>query len=179
MTKYGYRPHKAHLELARMDLECMNQLIPPGYDSVSMPNDFYYGLASNIVINSYLAIDTFVTGQLSEKKETFQDEGKLTPLINRIRKLSNVLGVNHLPQDDSGLWGRFIKLKEFRDELFIHGTPEKFDGLMRGFRGNGPLEEFIETAVEMIGYYYDRRGILRPDWLKTGPLPDLIVIAKK
>lgn len=154
-----------------------------------------YGLISGACIYSYLAIESYVNNQLFQiNKEIitiknnikdiknrnytfgFEDKNFMMPTekyINRTEtkeKLRNLCIYEQIPfhyQADEQLWNKFTQLLTDTRHFMIHPKPyeEYFQETMAKIFNNYAPGDYIETAEEIIGYYYDKRGVDRPVYL--------------
>ena len=148
-------------------------------------NDALFGLMSCTYVYSYEAIVAFVSGQLYRhwkqedsllrkkypKYDSFNDlmRCEFGEIKNGLKELCYALNMRPHHEGAPQLWNTLNDfLKRYRD-WFIHPTPEGFNESFDKV-GNKQWMLASNTAVEVIGYYFDEVNHPRPDWLKKGSL---------
>ena len=176
-----YHIAKSYLDMARavIDTELHEQ-------KSGSKNDAFFGLMSCTYVYSYVAIVAFVSGQLHRrwKQEDSQLRKKHHPkygtfndlmryefgeIKDGLKELCCELNIPPHHKGAPQVWNALNDfLKKYRD-WFIHPTPEGFNESFDEV-GNKQWMFASNTAVEVIGYYFDEVNCPRPDWLKKGSL---------
>lgn len=143
-------------------------------------NDVTFAAQSCAYLYSYMAITAFVSVHLYEQ---WQLEGSFfrnkypkyvsfeklmreqyRELKDGLRALCEVLNIPKIHEGNATAWQHLIEfMKNYRD-FFVHPTPDKFSEIISGV-GARSIQFPVNTAVEIIGYFYDQNHQERPDWL--------------
>ena len=175
-----YNVAKSYLDMARAVID--TQLHRPRHGST---NDAVFGLASCTYTYSYMAITAFVSGQLYtcwSRKDS--DLGKKYPQYHNftdfmfkefreikeaLKQLCDELKIKKHHETSPETWQKLNEfLKNYRD-YFVHPTPEDFGSIMEKIVST-PWNFASNTAVAVVGHYYDELKKERPEWLKKGAL---------
>ena len=171
---------KSYLDMARAVIDL--KLKASSHDSM---NDAEFGLVSCTYVYSYMSITAFVSGQLFDRwnregsnlkkgydqYEDFEQfmRKEVPDLKSALKLLCNELKIKKHHEKSPTTWQELTKfLKDYRD-YFVHPTPEDFNGVMTKIR-EIPRNFASNTAVSVIGHYFDELNQVRPDWLRKRSL---------
>ena len=132
-----------------------------------------------------MAISAFVSGQLyarwkkedsslRRKYSDYCDCGemmrcKLRELKTALKVLCEELAIQPLHKKSPKTWNQLNEfLKKYRD-WFVHPTPEKVHCIFTDIE-HRRWDLASNTAVGVIGHFYDELGAERPEWLTKGSL---------
>ena len=179
-----YHIAKSYLDMARavIDTRIHRQKSNSKNDVI---NDVIGGFMSCTYVYSYAAIVAFISGQLhrrwkledSRLRKNYSTYGNFNDLMrcefgeikDGLKELCRELGIQPHHEGTPQLWSVLNDfLKKYRD-WFIHPTPEGFNESFDRI-GNKEWMFASNTAVEVIGYYFDEVNCPRPDWLKKGSI---------
>ena len=176
----NYHVAKSYLDMARAVID--TQLHIPRLCS---KNDAEFGLVSCTYVYSHMAITAFVSGQLyylwnskgSALSGKYPQYNSFAEFMGKefretkkaLKQLCDELKIKKHHETSPETWQELNQfLKNYRD-YFVHPTPQDFSSIMEKIVRK-PWNFASDTAVAVIGHYFDERQKERPNWLKKGSL---------
>ncbi|WP_166267121.1 hypothetical protein [Marinobacter caseinilyticus] len=156
-------------------------------------NDADLARQSCAYLYSYMAITAFVSVHLFEQWEKedspfrewnsdFSSFERLMRIRYRelkdgLKALCDIVQVPRMHEQSPKVWQHLIEfVKDYRD-FFVHPTPKKFSEVISSAKAR-PMRFPVDTAVEAIGYFYDKNDQQRPAWLEDRrdlQIPEIVV----
>ena len=148
-------------------------------------NDAVFGLVSCTYTYSYMSITAFVSGQLYDlwNSKSSALKGKYSKynsfaefmvkefreITEALKQLCDELKIKKHHETSPETWQALnVFLKNYRN-YFVHPTPEDFSFIMEKIVTK-PWNFASNTAVAVIGHYFDQLEKETPEWLKKGSL---------
>ena len=199
IQRYSYNIPQCYLELARSifgpltgkeALACLDDKERSG-----RLMNISFSLAALTIANSALGLESFVNSQIywiweqrhdgseeasrllnrigdEERFENYKSHKKMTELVERIKTLYAILGLEQIHESDPKLWKNVRIIAKDARHFIIHPypDPEYFSNNMNRILSESTWGLYVETVQGVITDLYKKSGRDVPSWVGTSEL---------